>query len=109
MLLVVGPALSVQSIQTAGLIVTLSGTPPDATLGSLETLHPLLRRWDQTNGDPDEGGLTLANPVALPPHGITHYYAPLAVISVSATGAIAFRRDCRCPFSSLSICPGTGS
>jgi len=172
-----GNLQSVQSIQTAGLIVTLSGTSPDATLGSLETLHPLLRRWDQTNGDPDEGGLTLANdncafvqegvwltledgvqiqfepadpvaaatspvnqyltgdywlipartatgdvewptvtdpngniiPVALPPHGITHYYAPLAVISVSASGAIAFPRDCRCPFNSLSKCPGTGS
>jgi hypothetical protein len=153
--------------------VTLNGTP-DAVLGSDETLHPLLRRWDQSAGDPAEGGLTLDNdnaafvqegvwltledgvqirfqpadpvqsppstptppvnqyltgdywlipartatgdvewpkvtdaqgdpetdaqgniiPVALPPHGITHYYAPLAVISVNG-GVVSKVSECR--------------
>jgi hypothetical protein len=171
-----GNLLSVQSIDSTTMIVTLNGTP-DTLLGSDETLHPLLRRWDQTSGDPAEGGLTLdtdnaafvqeglwltledgvqirfqpANPVvpssgsptppvnqyitgdywlipartatgdvewpkvlgadgtaetdtqgdiipvALPPHGITHSYAPLAVISVGANGAVSVT-NCRSSF-----------
>jgi len=168
-----GNLLPVQSIDSTTMTVTLSGTP-DTLLGSDETLHPLLRRWDQTNGDPAEGGLTLDNdnaafvqegvwltledgvqirfqpadpvdpknppvnqyltgdywlipartatgdvewpkvtdaqgnpetdpqgniiPVALPPHGITHYYAPLAIIGVSADGVSPIR-GCRNSFS----------
>ena len=171
-----GNLLSVQSIDSTTMTVTLNGTP-DPLLGSDETLHPLLRRWDQTNGDPAEGGLTLDTdnaafvqedvwlsledgvqirfqpadpvqkppstptppvnqyltgdywlipartatgdvewpkvtnaqgnpetdakgniiPVALPPHGITHYYAPLAVISVSADG-VSEIKNCRSSF-----------
>jgi hypothetical protein len=169
-----GSLQSVQSIQTGALTVTLSGTSTDASLGSDETLHPLLRRWDQTKGDPDEGGLTLANdncafieegvwlaledgvqiqfqpadpvaaatapvnqyltgdywlipartatgdvewpkvtdaqgnpetdangnmiPVALPPHGITHYYAPLAVIQIESGALGPPFSDCRSSF-----------
>jgi hypothetical protein len=170
-----GNLLPVQSISSAPMTVTLNGTP-DAVLGSDETLHPLLRRWDQTNGDPAEGGLTLdtdnaafveegvwrtledgvqirfqpadpvqsppstppvnqyltgdywlipartamgdvewpkvtdaqgnperdANgiiPVALPPHGITHYYAPLAAISVDGNGGVSPFTNCRNSFS----------
>jgi hypothetical protein len=172
-----GNLLPVQSIDSTTMIVTLNGTP-DTLLGSDETLHPLLRRWDQTNGDPAEGGLTLDNdnaafvqegvwltledgvqirfqpaepvpsasappnppvnqyltgdywlipartatgdvewpkvtdaqgnpetdpqgniiPVALPPHGITHYYAPLAILRVSADGVFPIR-GCRNSFS----------
>jgi hypothetical protein len=130
-------------------MVTLNGTP-GITVGTDLALHPLLRRWEQKKGDPDEGGLQLASdgaalieedantswltledgvqiqfqppdpgrpanvyrtgdywlipartdtgdvewakvkdekgtlvPFALPPHGVTHHYAPLAVIDVA--------------------------
>jgi hypothetical protein len=176
-----GNLLPVQSIDSTTMTVTLNGTP-DTVLGSDETLHPLLRRWDQTNGDPAEGGLTLDNdnaafvqegvwltledgvqirfqpadpvqspptappppvnqyitgdywlipartatgdvewpkvtdaqgnpesdtngniiPVALPPHGITHYYAPLAVVLVGATG-VSVVSECRSSFSSGAV------
>jgi len=172
-----GTLLPVQGIDPTTLTVTLKGTP-DASVGGDETLHPLLRRWDQTGGDPAQNGLTLdtdncafiqegqwltledgvqiqfqpadpvqsppsnptppvnqylagdywlipartatgdvewpkvtdahgnpetdANgntiPVALPPHGITHYYAPLAVVTTSATGGVTVNDDCRRSF-----------
>jgi hypothetical protein len=172
-----GNLLPVQSIDSTTMTVTLNGTA-DPVLGSDETLHPLLRRWDQASGDKAEGGLTLDTdnaafveegvwrtledgvqirfqpadpvqsppstptppvnqyltgdywlipartatgdvewpkvtdaqghpetdtngniiPVALPPHGITHYYAPLAVVSVSANG-VSVVTECRRPFS----------
>ena len=172
-----GNLLSVQAIDSTTMTVTLNGTP-DTLLGSDETLHPLLRRWDQASGDPAEGGLTLdidngafvqegtwltledgvqirfepANPVvspsgaptplvnqyvtgdywlipartatgdvewpkvldaqgnpetdtngdiivvALPPHGITHYYAPLAVVLVGGNGAVSVT-NCRSSFT----------
>lgn len=175
-----GNLLPVQSIDPTTMTVTLNGTP-DPVLGSDETLHPLLRRWDQTSGDPAEGGLTLANdnaafvqegvwltledgvqiqfnpadpvqsppssptppvnqyltgdywlipartatgdvewpkvtdaqgnpetdaqgntiPVALPPHGITHYYAPLAVVSIGANGVSV--NDCRSSFNFSAV------
>jgi hypothetical protein len=164
-----GVLLSVQTIDPTTLTVTLNGTPAPV-VGSDETLHPLLRRWDQTSGDPAAGGLTLdtadncayvqegiwltledgvqiffqpagpvlpapatstANqyltgdywlipartatgdvewptttdeqgdviPVALPPHGITHYYAPLAVVSLGTGGIDTPVPNCRCGFS----------
>lgn len=170
-----GKLLPVQSITASTMTVALNGTP-DSVTGSDETLHPLLRRWDQTSGDPAEGGLTLdtANdncafvqegvwlmlengvqiqfqpadpvttvvqtvnpekpnqyltgdywlipartatgdvewpsltdaqgnetPLALPPHGITHYYAPLAIVSITATG-ISVESDCRSEFDPLA-------
>ena len=55
-----GNLLPVQAIDCTTMTVTLNGTP-DAVLGSDETLHPLLRHWDQASGDPAEGGLTLDN------------------------------------------------
>ncbi len=170
-----GRLLPVQAIDRTTMMVTLGGTP-DSTLGRDPTLHPLLRRWDQVAGDPEEGGLTLANdnaafieegvwltledgvqirfqpaslveneseqaneyitgdywlipartatgdvewpkvvdpqgnpetdpqgniiPVALPPHGVKHYYAPLAVISVGVTG-VSLVTDCRESFASV--------
>jgi len=173
-----GNLLPVQSIESTTMTVTLNGTP-DKLLGSDETLHPLLRRWDQTNGDPAEGGLTLDTdnaafvqedfwltledgvqirfqpadpvdpttppvnqyltgdywlipartatgdvewpkvigadgnpetdvkgniiPVALPPHGVTHYYAPLAVISVGADGSVSLTKECRSSFSLSTV------
>jgi Family of unknown function (DUF6519) len=173
-----GSLLAVQGIDSSTLTVNVGGTP-DAVLGSDESLHPLLRRWDQTAGDPAEGGLTLANdnaafvqegvwlmledgvqirfqpgagtstptqpsvnryrtgdywlipartatgdvewpkvtdahgnpetdaqgnpiPIALPPHGITHHYAPLAVISVTPNG-VTPQPDCRSSFEPLAV------
>jgi hypothetical protein len=170
-----GKLLPVQSINTSTMTVALSGTP-DSVVGSDETLHPLLRRWDQKDGDPAEGGLTLdtaydncafvqegvwlmlengvqiqfqpadpvqtplenaaagvsnqyltgdywlipartatenvewpsitdaqgnTTPLALPPHGITHYYAPLAIVSISANG-VSPMTDCRSSFNPLA-------
>ncbi len=168
-----GRLLPVQAIDRSSMTVTLGGSP-DSTVGGDGTLHPLLRRWDQRAGDPEEGGLTLANdnaalvqegvwltledgvqvqfqpanpaqpnqtslvneyqtgdywlipartatgdvewpkvldsqgnpetdgqgnviPIALPPHGVTHHYAPLAVIAVGP-GGVSVVSDCREPF-----------
>ncbi|MGO9432976.1 MAG: DUF6519 domain-containing protein [Terracidiphilus sp.] len=170
-----GILLPVQSINPTTLTVTLNGAPA-AVVGSDESLHPLLRRWDQTSGDPNAGGLTLdpadncayvqegqwlmlengvqiffqpadpvlpsppnspvnhyltgdywlipartatgdvewptttnaagdVFPVALPPQGITHYCAPLAVVSLGATPPV---QDCRNQVG-LSPCSGGGS
>jgi hypothetical protein len=135
-----GNLLQVQSIDSGNLTVTLSGTPsanPD------QTKHPLLRRWDQTFGDPAQaelqagpdnaallmegtwlsledgvqvqfqkaaaGGTNLyrtgdywlipartatgdvewptgtSGALALPPNGVDHHYAPLAVIKVDSS------------------------
>jgi hypothetical protein len=37
-------------------------------------------------------------PAALPPHGVIHHYAPLAVIAIDAAGKAALLSDCRCAF-----------
>ena len=52
--------LQVQSIDRSGMMVTLSGVA-DATFSQDANKHPLLRRWDQKQGDPTEGGLQLAS------------------------------------------------
>jgi hypothetical protein len=54
-----GSLLKVQSINRGSLQVTLAGTA-DPGVGSDPAKHPLLRRWEQKQGDPAEGGLTLA-------------------------------------------------
>jgi len=41
-------------------------------------------------------------PVALPPDGVTHYYAPLGV--VNADGSVT---ECRCQFKAQAQCPNT--
>lgn len=175
-----GMLLAVQGIDPSNLTVTLTGMSADPAVGSDVTLHPLLRRWDQTAGDPEEGGLTLANdnaafvqegtwltledgvqirfqpasasatptapassnqyrtadywlipartatgdvewpkvigldgnpetdaqgnliPVALPPHGVNHHYAPLAVVSVGTGGVTVQKPDCRSSFSAAA-------
>lgn len=142
--------LQVQSINSGSLTVTLAGTQNSNT-GHDQAKHPLLRRWDQTTGDPAQGGLqpgsdnaglilegsndanwldledgvqiqfqaatsqTGANryrtgdywlipartatggiewptgqggPLAVPPDGVEHHYAPLAVISVDSKGVV---------------------
>lgn len=47
------------------------------------------------------------NPLSVPPHGIEHHYAPLAVISVGADGTILEENidDCRCTFQPICQTP----
>jgi hypothetical protein len=156
-----GPLLQVQSIDSAMLSVVLSGTVL-ATFNAQPSVHPLLRRWDQQDGDPSQGGTPLAadnavpipaigktqtwidledgvqvlfdgppgpayitgdywliparvatgnviwptetvtdaqnntvtNPVAKPPDGIDHHYAPLAIVTVGANNIPQVRNCC---------------
>jgi hypothetical protein len=137
-----GPLLQVQSVDLVNMVVTLAGATA-ITVDQPPTKHPLLRRWDQQQGDRKtnnlnvgaDGGALLAEgvwltledgiqiqfqsapsgqvnqyrsgdywliparvatgniawpqqtnsqstPAALPPHGIAHHYAPLAVVEV---------------------------
>ena len=168
--------LSVSTIDPTSLTVTLTGTP-DSSVGNNAALHPLLRRWDQTSGDPAESGLTLdtandncafiqegvwllledgvqvrfqpadpvqlanegatpvvnqyrtgdywlipartatgdvewpretdasgkTTPLALPPHGIKHYYAPLAVINIDASSITSPITECRSQFGPIAV------
>ena len=41
------------------------------------------------------------NPTPLPPQGIKHHYAPLAMIEIDAAGAVTVDKDCRCVFPPL--------
>jgi hypothetical protein len=50
----------------------------------------------QGNPETDANGNVI--PVALPPHGITHYYAPLAIVTI-AGGAVTRVQECRSSFS----------
>ncbi|HEV2964200.1 MAG TPA: DUF6519 domain-containing protein [Candidatus Angelobacter sp.] len=49
------------------------------------------------NGNPETDANGNIIPLALSPQGVTHHYAPLAVLSVSANG-ITSSSDCRSPF-----------
>ena len=162
-----GNLLQVQSIDRSAMTVTLSGAP-GIEVGNDPALHPLLRRWDQKEGDPAEGGLQLGSdgaalvvedsdglwltladgvqiqfqksdpdgpaetyragdywlipartatgdvewprekdaqgkpaPIALPPQGVEHHYAPLAVITVEANGKISVKSPCLNTFKPL--------
>ncbi len=167
----IGNLLQVQSIDRPNLTATLTGTA-DPNVGADPSLHPLLRRWDHSAGDPAEGGLTLGPdgtalvqedsngtwlsledgveiqfekpdtgrpaqqyhtgdywlipartatgdvewptetdtdsqgqavtvPLAKPPDGIAHHYAPLAVITVDSSGTITVNGDCRKGFDPI--------
>ncbi|MBI3900078.1 MAG: hypothetical protein HY308_17555 [Gammaproteobacteria bacterium] len=164
------PLLQVQAIDRAAMTVTLSGMA-DANFAQDVAKRPLLRRWDQRQGDPTEGGLQLANdgaafilesgddqwleledgvkvqfqlrtgnnpyvyqtgdywliparvatgdvewptvidsvsgvvmPIALPPKGIEHHYAPLGVINVNNYGTLSIL-SCRKQFSPMATRP----
>jgi hypothetical protein len=146
-----GPLLQVQSVDLVNMVVTLAGATA-ITVDQPPTKHPLLRRWDQQQGDRKtnnlnvgtDGGALLAEgvwltledgiqiqfqsapsgqvnqyrsgdywliparvatgdvewpklrdaqgqpqPMALPPHGVEHHYAPLAVIDVDGQGNVS--------------------
>ncbi|MGC2108263.1 MAG: DUF6519 domain-containing protein [Candidatus Korobacteraceae bacterium] len=55
-----GTLLQVQSVDPTSTQVMLTGTP-DSSVGQDPTKHPLLRRWDQKQGDEDDGGVTLSS------------------------------------------------
>jgi hypothetical protein len=162
--------LQVQAVDRSAMRVTLTGLA-DATFAQDPAKHPLLRRWDQQQGDPTEGGSALAAdgaafilesdgvswleledgvkvqfqpsgasqpyryrsgdywliparvasgdvewprvsdtvtgevaPVALPPKGIEHRYAPLGVIHVDAQGGLHIA-PCRKQFGPLAKRP----
>jgi hypothetical protein len=155
-----GNLLQVQAIDRTSMTVTLTGTP-DPNVGNDPTKHPLLRRWNQKQGERAEGGLQLGTdgaalivedggvnwlsledgvqiqfqkpkrpasqsyrtgdywlipartatgdvewptitdrhgnliPLLLPPHGVEHHYAPLAIINVDESGNVTRSKDCR--------------
>jgi hypothetical protein len=163
--------LVVQSIDGPNLTVTLAGAI-GATTGKSPAKHPLLRRWDQTFGDPSEGELAagsdgaalivegadwldlekgiqiqfpaaaagelaaqyrtgdywlvparvttgdviwpnepafdaqgnpVLSPIALPPHGIQHWFAPLANVDVGANGAVTVVAPLTKTFPALAV------
>lgn len=46
------------------------------------------------------------SPEAVPPHGVKHHYAPLAIISVATGGTVTVEADCRRLFSPLGLLTG---
>ena len=156
--------LRIHSVDRPNMTVTLEGALT-SNVGRDPAKHPLLRRWDHKEGDPDEGGLRLSGgaaliiedkwlkledgvkiqfqkpdvkqplndyrsgdfwlipartatgdvewpreydsqgkpiPIAKPPDGITHHYAPLAVIEVSEDGKITKVTQCGKTFSHMA-------
>jgi hypothetical protein len=165
------PLLQVTAINRSAMQVVLNGQPASG-VGTTSGKHPILRRWDQQQGDPGGNGLELSDgaalieegsswlnledgvqieflsanadpaisyrtgdywliparvatgsvewpialdddgnpvqdssgntiPIAMPPKGVIHHYAPLAVISVGATGAVT-ATSCQSQFKSLT-------
>jgi hypothetical protein len=158
------PLVQVVAVDPVEMTVTLSAEPHAETerdeRASPTMSNPLLRRWDQKEGDPRRGGLELRDGAALikeatddgdwleledgvriqflpngayragdywlipartetgdvewpgdvgkpeprPPHGVEHYYAPLARIVVSANRAVTVAEDFRRTFQPLAHC-----
>jgi hypothetical protein len=155
-----GSLLQVQSIDSGNLTVTLAGVP-STSVGQTSSKHPLLRRWDQSSGDPAQGGLQLGadnaalivegggwlsledgiqiqfqpasgttpnqyrtgdywlipartasgnvewptnsnGPLALPPAGVDHHYAPLAQVQVTEAG-VNVNLSCQLVFRPLAV------
>ncbi|MGH6871410.1 MAG: DUF6519 domain-containing protein [Rhizomicrobium sp.] len=59
------PLHQVQAIDRVRMTVTLTGQP-DSTVGGDPAKHPMLRRWDQKQGDPAQSGLQLAKDGTVP-------------------------------------------
>ncbi|HEY1228630.1 MAG TPA: DUF6519 domain-containing protein, partial [Ramlibacter sp.] len=166
------PLLQVMAIDRTSMSVTLSGAADG--IGDDQAKHPLLRRWDQQQGDPTDNGLDLgadgaalivedgndnwlnledgvqiqfqpaadsaapnqyrtgdywlipartatgdvewpseadaqgnAVPLALPPDGVVHHYAPLGLLTVDANGDVAVTSLCAKRFDPLARLPTT--
>ncbi|MBA2303862.1 MAG: hypothetical protein H0W08_14685 [Acidobacteria bacterium] len=149
-----GPLRSVAAVDTFKREVTLSPAPAGSVvIGTDDTAHPILRRWDQRPGDPKARGLQLhdgvapielgnwigledgieiqfqgppdatgpivlrsgdywlaparvatggvidwpqveGEPQAIPPHGVEHHFAPLAILKV-VKGDLTIFSQCR--------------
>ncbi|HEX7956818.1 MAG TPA: DUF6519 domain-containing protein [Pyrinomonadaceae bacterium] len=159
------PLVQVMAVDPVEMTVTLSAEPHAETerdeRASPEMSNPLLRRWDQREGDARRGGLELRDGAALikegtdneddwleledgvriqfqpggnyragdywlipartetgdvewpgdvgkpeprPPHGVEHYYAPLARINVGIGRAVTVQEDFRRRFLPLARC-----
>jgi hypothetical protein len=60
-----GPLRQVSAVDTFKREITLSPAPAGSVvIGTDDTAHPILRRWDQRPGDPRGGGLQLRDGVA---------------------------------------------
>lgn len=161
------PLVQVTAVDPVEMTVTLSAEPHAETerdeRGSPTMSNPLLRRWEQKEGDTRRGGLELRDgagiitegtgddewleledgvriqfqpggnyragdywlipartetgdvewpgeqgkPEARPPHGIEHYYAPLARINVGTGRAVTVQEDFRRKFLPLARCATT--
>ncbi len=51
----------------------------------------------------DVQGNVVTDPVPLPPDGVTHYYAPLAVIAVDGPDPVSLRTECRWQFPQEAV------
>jgi hypothetical protein len=58
------PLLQVEKVDSSKTQVTLKA-PAASTVGQNPAKHPLLRRWDQKQGDPNRGGLELVDGAAV--------------------------------------------
>jgi hypothetical protein len=159
------PLWQVEAVDPVNTQVTLKregfSSPPSGA-GQDPSKHPLLRRWDHKEGDPDKRGLELHEgaaivkegegkagwliledgvqiqfqpapegtenqyrtgdywlipartatgdvlwpgpihaPEAVPPHGVEHHYAPLAIILVGSDGQVTKEKTCRRRFGPL--------
>jgi hypothetical protein len=152
-----GPLRKVVGVDTFTRKVTLEPAPGAEKVGTDQSKHPFMRRWDQRQGDPRGGGLQLQDgvalielgtwipledgveiqflpserdagrvvfrpgdywlaaarvatggiidwplaadgePLAVPPHGVEHHYAPLAILTVEK-GDLTVHGQCRNAF-----------
>jgi hypothetical protein len=61
--------------------------------------------WPQMKvPDPKDATKTIDAPKPIPPHGVTHHYAPLAVMNVNAAGNVAGIVDLRHKFPASAVC-----
>jgi len=67
------PLRQVELVDASKMRVTLKGQAV-STVGQDPTKHPLLRRWDQKQGDPKKGGLELEDGAALVKEGEEHKF-----------------------------------
>jgi hypothetical protein len=54
-------------------------------------------------GNPETDAQGNPIPIALPPQGVNHHYAPLAVVFVGANGVSVQQPDCRSSFDAGAV------
>jgi hypothetical protein len=58
--------------------------------------------WPTEAEKDNRGNIIVIVPLAKPPDGVEHYYAPLGVISVDGSGVVELSGDCRKQFSQIA-------